>query len=225
MKISLMICMQYISAIAQVGRDHHGWLNSEIVPQIELPEASHAVDQHMLQFTFDLWNAMSKLIQEHEVPLPAGKHCFRRLLQPGTERGKGPIDVYSCLKNVKSYHSHLGPVETIWLRLIMTSVYNLFQAYNLSRTERFLKSDECNSFRDFQDFRKRLLPFRQFCHLLANDLIVDVASPFAYDSDDSEEENQTTSNNTKEAGKEVFSYKKRSAYFSNRHLVVKRKNQ
>ena len=67
----------------------------------------------------------------------------------------------------------------------MTSVYNLFQAYNLSRTERFLKSDECNSFRNFQHYRKRPLPFRQFCHLLANDLIVDVASPFAYDSEGS----------------------------------------
>ena len=42
-KISLMIRMQYMSAIAQVGRDHLGWLDSGIVPQIELPEASHAV--------------------------------------------------------------------------------------------------------------------------------------------------------------------------------------
>ena len=106
----------------------------------------------------------------------------------------------------------------------MTSVYNSIQAYNLSRTERFLMSDECNSFRNFQHFRKRLLPFRQFNHLLANDLIADVASSFAYDSEDSEEGNQTTSNN-KEAGKDVFSYKRRSAYFSNRHLIVKRKNQ
>ena len=57
-KISLMICMQYLSAIAQVGRDHLGcWLDSGIVPQIELPEVSHAVDQHTLQFTFDVWNA------------------------------------------------------------------------------------------------------------------------------------------------------------------------
>ena len=62
MKISLMIRMQHMSAIAQVGRDHLGLLDSGIVPQIELPEASHAVNQHTLQFTFDLWNAMSKLI-------------------------------------------------------------------------------------------------------------------------------------------------------------------
>jgi hypothetical protein len=86
----------------------------------------------------------------------------------------------------------------------MTSVYNSFQAYNLSRTERFLKSDECNSFQNFQHFRKRRLSFCQFCHLLANDLIVDVASPFAYDSEDSEEGNQTTTSNDKEAGKDFF---------------------
>ena len=69
------------------------------------------------------------------------------------------------------------------------------------------------------------MPFCQFCHLLSNDLIVDVASPLvAYDSEDTEEGNQTTSND-KEAGRDHFSYKKRSAYFSNRHLIVKRKNQ
>ena len=55
--------------------------------------------------------------------------------------------------------------------------------------------------------------------MLANDLIMDVASPFAYDSEDSEEGNQTS--NDKEAGKDIVAY----AYFSNRHLIVRRKNQ
>ena len=74
--------------------------------------------------------------------------------------------------------------------------------------------------------RKRLLTFHQFCHLQANNLVVDVASPFAYDSEDPEEGNQTGASNEEEVGKDLFSYtKKRSAYFSNRHLIVKRRNQ
>ena len=55
-------------------------------------------------------------------------------------------------------------------------------------------------------FSEAAFPFRQFCHLLlAYDLIVDVVSPLAYDSEDPEEGNQTTSDN-KEAGKDLFSY-------------------
>ena len=107
------------------------------------------------------------------MPLPARKHLLPEVVATWN-RGKRPINVYSRFqKSVKSYHSHLGPVGAIWLRLIVTSVHNSFQAYNLSRTERFLKSDECNSFQNFQHFWKRPLPFRQFSHLLANDLIVD----------------------------------------------------
>ena len=148
------------------------WLDSGIT-QIELTEVFHAVDQHTLQFTFDLLNAMSSnLIREHEAPLPARKYLLPEVVATWS-RGKGPIDVYSHLKHIESYHSHLGPVGAIWLRLIITSALynNSSQAYNpLCWTERFLKSDECNSFRNFQHFRKRFLPFRQFFHLLANNL-------------------------------------------------------
>jgi hypothetical protein len=39
--------------------------------------------------------------------------------------GKGPIGVYSCCKkNSKSAHLHLGAMGVIWLRMIITCVYN-----------------------------------------------------------------------------------------------------
>ena len=87
------------TAMVQVDRDHLGWLDSGIVPQIDLPEGSHhAVDQHTLQFTFGLWNAMSKLIREHaEAPLPAGKHLLPEVVATWN-RDKGPINVTVAFK-------------------------------------------------------------------------------------------------------------------------------
>ncbi len=72
---------------------------------------------------------------------------FQRWWQPG----KGPIDVYSCFqKNIKSVHGRLGPLGAIWLRLIMTCVYNAYHTYNPSQTVEYLISDKCKSFKDFQ---------------------------------------------------------------------------
>ena len=85
-----------------MGRDHLGWLDSGIVPQIQVPEGSHTVDQHTLQFTFHLWNAMSKLTREHEAPLPVGKHLLSEVVATWN-RGKGPIDIYSRVQKMSSH--------------------------------------------------------------------------------------------------------------------------
>jgi hypothetical protein len=156
-------------------------------------------------------------------------------------RGKGPIDVYSRFqKNTKSSHAHLGPIGAIWLRLVMTTVYNAYHSFNLSRTAAFLASAECRSFKEFQKTRARLPPFRQFCHMLAEDLRVDVVPPIMYQSsssdeddefvvmpgtsdDDGEVETQRTRQTRNNASEMVsIAYNKRDAYFSMPELIAKR---
>lgn len=74
------------------------------------------------------------IIEQDGIPLPAGCHLIPEVVATWN-RGKGPINVYSCFqKNYKSLHVLLGPVGAIWLRLIMTCVYNAYHAYTLSRT-------------------------------------------------------------------------------------------
>ena len=128
----------------------------------------HSVDHHSVQCTLDLWRALCRLIQGQGQPIPAGRHLIPEVVATWN-RGKGPIDVYSRFqKNCKSAHFHLGPVGAIWLRLIMTCVYNAYHAHNLSRTVICFLSEECKSFKDFQKMRARQRPFRQFCLELAN---------------------------------------------------------
>ena len=145
-------------------------------------------------------------------------------------RGKGPIDVYSCFqKNCKSAHFHLGPVGAIWLRLITTCVYNAYHTYNLSRTVSYLMSDECKSFKNFQQSRARQPPFHQFCVELANDLKIEVVPPSMYESC-SDNDGQMTIRRTDDGADNTSScvvgitYNKREAYFCKLPLIERRKN-
>jgi hypothetical protein len=63
-RISSQIRGQYMSAIADLGRQHLGWiLDGGVVPEMECEAMSHAVDQHSgVQTTFDLCTAMCNLI-------------------------------------------------------------------------------------------------------------------------------------------------------------------
>lgn len=169
--VGSLIQEQYLSAIATLGWQHLHWIKEGVVPVMTLEAGSHAVDHHSVQCTFAcLWKALCKVLEEREwQPLPAGRHLIPEIVATWN-RGKGPIDVYSRFqKNSKSAHLHLGAVGAIWLRLIMTCVYNAYHLFNLSKTVKYLMSEECKSFKDFQKRRSQQLPFRQFCQALAGD--------------------------------------------------------
>ena len=224
-RISSQIRGQYMSAIAHLGRQHLRWIvDGGVVPEMEFETGSHAVDQHSVQTTFDLWQAMCNLIiDERGRPLPAGKHLLPEVVATWN-RGKGPIDVYSRFqKNIKSVHSRLGPVAAIWMRLVMTTVYNAYHSFNLSRAAAFLASNECKSFKDFQRIRARQCSFRQFCQLLANDLTVEVASELNYTASSSEDEEAMP--NDEASVQEVILYNKREAFFSRPKLISKRRSR
>ncbi|KAI2505554.1 hypothetical protein MHU86_8890 [Fragilaria crotonensis] len=215
-----------MSAIAHLGRQHLRWIvDGGVVPEMEFETGSHAVDQHSVQTTFDLWQAMCNLIiDERGRPLPAGKHLLPEVVATWN-RGKGPIDVYSRFqKNIKSVHSRLGPVAAIWMRLVMTTVYNAYHSFNLSRAAAFLASDECKSFKDFQRIRARQCSFRQFCQLLANDLTVEVASELNYTASSSEDE-EAMPNDEEASVQEVILYNKQEAFFSGQNLFQKTKSK
>jgi hypothetical protein len=108
------------------GRQHLGWIDDGVLPaDIEIDAASHAVDRHSVLTTLLLWREMSRMISERGRPLPARKHLLPAVVATWN-RGKGPLDVYSRFqKSTKSNHANRGPiVGAIWLRLIMTTVYN-----------------------------------------------------------------------------------------------------
>ncbi len=108
-RISSQIRGQYMSAIADLGRQHLGWiLDGGVVPEMECEAMSHAVDQHSVQTTFDLWTAsMCNLILfERGCPLPAGRHLLPEVVATWN-RGKGPIDVYSRFQKTSSQCIHV----------------------------------------------------------------------------------------------------------------------
>jgi hypothetical protein len=208
--------------------------------RITFEAESHVVDHHSVQCTFALWKALCKVLEEGEwQPLPAGCHLIPEVVTTWN-RGKDPINVYSRFqKKSKSAHSHLGAVGAIWLRLIMTCVYNAYHSFNLSKTAKYLMSKECKLFKDFQKRHSRQLPFRQFCQALASNLTVDIVPPSGYESSSSKDDRMMVDDNDGRVGTDrgeddrqrthqdtVVStfYNKCEAYFSKPHLIARRMN-
>ena len=137
--------------------------------------------------------------------------------------------MYSCFqKNTKSNHHSLGPIGAIWLRLLMTTVYNAYHAFNLAGTADFLASNECKSFAHFQDKRRKRQPFRQFCMMLADDMVgrLKVTAPSVFDSSSSgEEEVQTSNEDEAFVVQRTILYNKRDAYFNIPELIHRQKNR
>jgi hypothetical protein len=124
-RVNRLLRLTYLNLLWEVGENDLSWVVDGVVPEVAMiTPGMHAVDQHSMQFTMDLWKAMVAMIEQWRRPLPAGKHLLPELVVEWN-RGKGPIDLYSRFqRNVKSQHAHLGPVAAIWLRLLMTMVYN-----------------------------------------------------------------------------------------------------
>ena len=224
-RVTPLIRQQYVSAITNLGLQHLNWISEGTLPAMSFEAGSHAVDHHSVQCTLDLWRAMNRMISELQRPLPAGRHLITEVVATWN-RGKGPIDVYSRFqKNCKAMHAHLGPVGAIWLRLIMTCVYNAYHAHGLSRSVEYLMNqEECKSFTDFQKHRSRQLPFRQFCRDLANDLNIEVVPPSMYASSSSDDD-RVTSGDDGDDSLVCITYNKREAFFDKLPLIERRMNR
>ena len=61
-QVGSLIREQYLSVITNLGRQHLHWIEEGVVPAMRFEAGSHAVDQHSVQCTLDLWRALCKLI-------------------------------------------------------------------------------------------------------------------------------------------------------------------
>jgi hypothetical protein len=159
--------------------------------------------------------------------LPPGRRLTPSIIA-AWNRNKGPIDVFSrFMKNCHARHAKLPPLANIWLRLIMTRVYNAYQSFILSSSVSFLLSDECTGYARFQTHRKTYGSFAKFCSVLAKDLtMLEVTGDSSSDdertiSDNSELENNNDHGALNVSGVSV-AYNKRELYFTNREMIAKR---
>lgn len=132
-----------------------------------LPEncvVGHCKDRQTFVATLKLWRAMNKLVEERGRPLPRGKHILPSLVALWN-RIKGGVDVYSrMLKNCKSVHHCLAPGAAIWLRMLMTMVYNGHQSYLMLQSYTYLMEDvECKTFQKYMFHKNTHKTFADYC--------------------------------------------------------------
>jgi hypothetical protein len=145
---------------------------------------------------------MNDLIEERGRPLPPGKHILPSVVALWN-RIKGGVDVYSrLLKNCKAVHHCLPPGAAIWLRMLMTTVYNGHQAYLLLRSYDYLMDTaKCNTFQKYMTHKNSHNSFADYCRTVINGLVnrsrngisinEAIRSDEGSDSDENDEGNQT----------------------------------
>jgi hypothetical protein len=128
----------YIANLALLRARHLEWVYDISMPLYPFQEhqLGHCTDIDTLATTRALWTAINTLVAERGRPLPPGKHILPFSIALWN-RTKGGIDVFSrMLKNCKSVHTSLNPGAAIWLRIVMTMVYNAHQALSLIKVRR-----------------------------------------------------------------------------------------
>ncbi|KAG1713297.1 hypothetical protein DVH05_001017 [Phytophthora capsici] len=156
----------YRAALEAIQKGYFTWIYGEhgTVPQFDSAQLGHCIDQATLEQTLMLWKALVKLINDRGEPLPPAKHIIPTLVALWN-RVKGGIDVYSrYLKNVKSKHYRLSPTATVWLRMLMTLVYNAHQTFLLLQSHSFLTNRTlCTTYKAYQKHKQNLPSFAAFC--------------------------------------------------------------
>ncbi|OWZ09086.1 hypothetical protein PHMEG_00018266 [Phytophthora megakarya] len=105
-----------------------GWIYNPdtSVPNFNTEDLGHCVDMATLKQLLSLW-----IVEDRGQPLPPAKHILPTVIAKWN-KVKGGIDVYSrYLKTVKARHLHLGPLAAIWMRILITMVYNAYQSMQI----------------------------------------------------------------------------------------------
>lgn len=153
------------------------WLENENVPlptyadHLFKDELKHAVDNDTVKKNLQLWRALNKFVVTEGRPVPPG-----RLILPTVvaywNRCKGSIDLYSRhLKDVQAKHNKLNATGRIWIRLLMTCIFNAYQSYAMYKTMSGLANGDFLSFYNYQlEKRERAGPLSTFCSILSDSL-------------------------------------------------------
>jgi hypothetical protein len=144
------------------------WCLEGEIPQIDEKYLGYAADQHSFECCLLFWREMDRVVWERGRPLPPGRLIVPRPVAVWN-KCKVSIDSFSrFLSNVKVEHHSLSPIGAMWLRVLMTPVYNSYQTYVRARTE-----DKLNEFRwmvEYQRANNRVVSFSKFCGMLACEL-------------------------------------------------------
>ncbi|KAI2502156.1 hypothetical protein MHU86_12292 [Fragilaria crotonensis] len=220
---------QYRCALQEVHDRELSWVLHGRLPCLGGMKLRHAVDEYTVQNTLELWRAIYNLVKTRGRPLPAGRMLIPTIVAMWN-RSKGPVDVFSrYMKNCHARHAQLSPLAHIWLRLLMSRVYNAYQSYILSRSVAFLLSDGCNLYAAFQAHRKLYGSFSKFCSSLAKDLTLEVSGDDSSDSEGGDDGGisiqQTGEGSVLNTSGRSFTYNKRELYFTSREMIQRRLDQ
>jgi hypothetical protein len=203
-EIIRVVCMDLNFKILGVYREalhylwkkgNFGWIEMGDVPNsfreedFRIGKLKYAVDKYTVEQTIDIYHCVKNKVIERGIPLPNGQMLIPSIVG-FWNKCKGPINVYSrYLRDSHGKHKKQSANGRVWIRSIMTCVYNAYRSYILYRTQKHLNSSRCQSYSDFQRAQNEMAgTFDEFISDLSDDLL-------AYDdfenNTDTKEEDET----------------------------------
>jgi hypothetical protein len=157
----------YILAMDQIRMKYFDWVDKDDeIPARFLTDdcLKFCKDEVTVRCNLQLWKELNRLRNELGMPLPPAKRILPTLVA-FWNRVKGGIDVYSrFLKNLKPSHNQLTVDSAIWIRMIMTFIYNAYQSMIIVKIYPELKAGKITTYKDYQ--RRRMIAagaFSKFC--------------------------------------------------------------
>jgi len=156
--------------------------------------------------------------------MPSGTHLLPTVIALWN-RLKGGIDVFSRhLKNLQSKHAKLKPLGAVWLRLLMSLVYNAHQSSLNFQAHSFLMDEtQCTSYKSFCKKKASFGSFADFCRDALNGLELRVASSTSDSGIESDRMGPALVQTNADCDR--IQYRKRESYFTAPDLQQRRLNQ
>jgi hypothetical protein len=153
--------VRYQRAIREIfNNEGLHWIDAGNVPKISPDHfkatLKYVVDQHTVDQSFELCKALDLNFIEQGKTIPPCHRCLPASVALWN-KCKGPIDNYSqMLRNNYPKQRKLTAIGFTWLRIFRTAVYNAYQMAIIFETKNFLASNDCNSWKVFNEHRSRI---------------------------------------------------------------------
>ena len=180
-RVDSSILMIHAKACKEIENKYLQWIHNDSVPVPDIENYFMAQDRDGFLHDFKLWKALYLEIKRRGVPFPPFKHWLPKLAALHNIYKTG-VDSHSrSLSTIKVRHEKMPTLTALMMRQVTEMWYNTFMLWRLIKTNDWLQSSACTSFRQWKKHANNECgSFKDFCGDLADEFtnsVVELSDP------------------------------------------------